>query len=373
MFVHKSLVALLAFCIASAVSTHPTPEGVHKRHVRARAIRARSCKPHTLVSSSAISTTSGSTPTSTDEASTSRTQATSSTLSSSSPSPSPTTNTASNTNSALAVLAPLKALQSWSTSPDAKNALPLSDSTFNPFDLLSALSHSYVNAPDGRLSMKATYPEGSYNFQHDPQGGFSFYAPGPSNVDLTTAKEVTLGYSVFFEDGFDFNIGGKLPGIYGGDSDDVAVSCSGGRRDNRCFSSRMMWRTKGAGEMYTYLPPAYDANDNVCNIPPFSTCNDEYGASVGRGSFTFEAGKSNPVSMRIRLNDAGQQNGELELWANGQSVINVGGLVLRDSDDGRIRGIQMQTFFGGSDTKFASPKTQSSYFRDFTVAITEKL
>jgi hypothetical protein len=108
-----------------------------------------------------------------------------------------------------------------------------------------------------------------------------------------------------------------------------------------------MWRTNGAGEMYTYLPPGYDANDAVCNIPPFSTCNPTYGASVGRGAFAFKAGESNTVSMRVRLNDAGQSNGELEIWANGQSVISTSGLILRDSDAGRIRGIMMQTFFGG--------------------------
>jgi len=221
--------------------------------------------------------------------------------------------------------------------------------------------------------MKITYPEGSYNFQHEPLGGVSWYAPGPANVDLTTAKEVTFGYSVYFEDGFDFNIGGKLPGVYAGDSDEIAKSCSGGRRDDRCASVRLMWRKDGAGEVYTYLPPGYSANDNVCNVPPFSTCNPTYGASVGRGSYTWEAGKSTAVSMRVRLNDVGQQNGEIELFANGNSVVNVGGLVLRDSDDGRIRGIQMQSFFGGSTADYASPKTQNSYFRDFTMAITEKL
>ena len=31
--------------------------------------------------------------------------------------------------------------------------------------------------------------------------------------DLTDAKEATLTYSVLFEDDFDFNMGGKLPGI----------------------------------------------------------------------------------------------------------------------------------------------------------------
>lgn len=114
------------------------------------------------------------------------------------------------------------------------------------------------------------------------------------------------------------------------------------------MSARLMWREDGEGEFYTYLPPSYAANDNVCDVPPFSTCNPTYGASVGRGSFNWEAGKSTAVSMRVRLNDVGKQNGELQLWTNGESVINVGGLVLRDSAAGRIRGIQMQTFFGGA-------------------------
>ena len=108
-----------------------------------------------------------------------------------------------------------------------------------------------------------------------------------------------------------------------------------------------MWRTDGAGELYTYLPPDYDENQAVCDIPPFSTCNDVYGASVGRGAWTFATGNRTTIAQRVRLNDAGVANGELEVFVGGTSLINVGGLILRDSDDGRIRGLQMQTFFGG--------------------------
>lgn len=61
--------------------------------------------------------------------------------------------------------------------------------------------------------MQAHYPKGSYTFTHSPEGGLSFYAPGPSDVDLTTAKEATFGYSVMFEDGFEWQKGGKLPGL----------------------------------------------------------------------------------------------------------------------------------------------------------------
>lgn len=117
-------------------------------------------------------------------------------------------------NNELSALFPVSGSgKTWSTSPLSDSPLPLSDSTLNPIKVLSTLSHDYVSAPDGKKAMKAHYPKGSYTFEHDPQGGISFYAPGPSSVDLTTAKEATLGYSVFFEEGFSFNKGGKLPGL----------------------------------------------------------------------------------------------------------------------------------------------------------------
>ncbi|KAJ2927100.1 hypothetical protein H1R20_g9978, partial [Candolleomyces eurysporus] len=185
----------------------------------------------------------------------------------------------------------------------------------------------------------ASFPQGSYTFKNQPQGGFSFYAPGPPQVDLTEAKEATFGYSVYFPDGFAFNKGGKLPGFY------------------------------GDGEMYTYLPPGFDSNNKVCDIPPYSECNPTYGASIARGSFRFATGAWTTVAERVKLNDPGQSNGELQLWVNGRSVIDINGLVLRDSDAGKLRGIQFQTFFGGSTSDWASPKDQEVYFSDPSVAI----
>ncbi|KAI0781510.1 polysaccharide lyase family 14 protein [Trametes elegans] len=273
---------------------------------------------------------------------------------------------------ATSKLFPVSDDTSWSVSSQVANALPLSDATFRPTHNIKALSHDYVKAPDGVESLKAHYPQGSFKLSAKPQGGLSFYAPGPSSVDLTTAKEATLTYSVFFEDDFDFVKGGKLPGFYGGDDDNVAVSCSGGRRDDVCFSVRFMWRTKGAGELYTYLPPSKAANQAVCDIPPFSTCNDVFGASVGRGSFNFGAGTRTTIGQRVRLNDPGKANGEIELFVEGKSVFVVPGLELVTSNKGRIRGIQMQTFFGGGSESFATPKDQNTFFGDFSVAITEK-
>jgi hypothetical protein len=61
--------------------------------------------------------------------------------------------------------------------------------------------------------MEALYPKGSWILHHDIPGGFSFYAPGPRNVDLTRAKEATFAYSVMFEKDWEWNLGGKLPGF----------------------------------------------------------------------------------------------------------------------------------------------------------------
>jgi hypothetical protein len=113
-----------------------------------------------------------------------------------------------------------------------------------------------------------------------------------------------------------------------------------------------MWRGEGAGELYTYLPPftdqRYAANEKQCNVAPMSDCNPTYGASVGRGAFHFTAGAWTTVSQRVKLNDVGQANGELELFVNGVSVTKVDGLILRARATGKMRGIQAQTFFGGT-------------------------
>ncbi|KAG6918569.1 hypothetical protein DXG01_013370 [Tephrocybe rancida] len=349
------------------------------RHGRRSSCHPRSAVP---VSSAAPSSTSKPIPNNNGSNNTSVVKDTSSTVKSTKTSSAvaspPTTTKGLATSGRLASLFPVSGFsKSWSTSSLDSNSLPLSDATLRPTKLISALSHNYVAAPDGKEAMKAHYPKGSYTYTHSPQGGLSFYAPGPSNVDLSTAKEATFGYSVYFDAGFDFNKGGKLPGLYGGNSDSEATSCSGGRRSDACFSARLMWRADGAGEFYTYLPPYTDsrfaANKVQCGIKPVSDCNPVYGASVGRGSFDFKAGAWTTVSERVRLNDVGKANGELELFVNGKSVINVSGLILRASSSGKIRGIQMQTFFGGSSPDFASPKDQNSYFSDFSVAITETL
>ncbi|KAJ7704483.1 polysaccharide lyase family 14 protein [Mycena rosella] len=257
----------------------------------------------------------------------------------------------------LAALFPVSnSVAEWTTLPGAPGALTLSDATLKPFKVMSGTTHDYVAAPDGKLAMEAIYPKGLYK---EPRGGSSFYAPGPDTVDFTTARELTFGYSIMFPQGFQFVKGGKLPGIY-----------------PTCFSARLMWRPQGAGELYTYLPdpsdPKYAANEKLCTMPQ-SQCNPTYGASISRGAFTFPTGEWLTVSERMKLNTAGQADGELELFVGGKSVISATWIIIRDSDEGRMRGIQFQTFFRSATADWASPVNQTAFFTDFSVAIISTL
>ncbi|WVN90900.1 uncharacterized protein L203_106145 [Cryptococcus depauperatus CBS 7841] len=244
-----------------------------------------------------------------------------------------------------------KGTSSWTTSDGSLSC----ESALKP--LTAGKLADSGNAPDGSVALYASYPAGTYGLS---VAGFSFYSQGAhSGVAVDTAKEVMLSYSVFFEDDFDFVKGGKMPGLYGGQSLSQAKSCSGGRQEGRnsCFSARLMWRTNGAGEIYDYLPVSYTGTD------------DGYGESIERGAFSWATGKWQTVAIRVKLNDAGQANGEQEVVVDGESKIKITGVTFATEADTKIYGIMAQTFFGGHSEEWASPKDQKLYFKDWTLAV----
>lgn len=109
---------------------------------------------------------------------------------------------------------------------------------------------------DPHSLLQIFYPQGSINPGSDIQGGADFYA---SPLDLSRARSVSLEYSVFFPVGFEWALAGKLPGLYGGHT-----GCSGGNNARTCFSTRLMWRKEGKGELYLVckrpIQSYYDAN-----------------------------------------------------------------------------------------------------------------
>lgn len=90
-----------------------------------------------------------------------------------------------------------------------------------------------------------------------------------------------------------------------------------------------MWRKRGGGEMYAYLPKNEQAQ-SLCQTKEV-VCNQEYGYSLGRDSFSWKTQKWNTVTQIINLNTVGKQDGTATLQYNGQTVFSVGSLVYRTS------------------------------------------
>ena len=181
------------------------------------------------------------------------------------------------------------------------------------------------------------YPAKSVDPAQDPVGGADFYA---TPLPLDNANNVTLQYSVYFPPDFNWMQGGKLPGLYGGH-----MQCSGGNDATSCFSTRLMWRGGGKGELYLVCnfcrvplivlmllqyAPKDKQTTSLCHTPPQSLCDAAYGLSIGRGSFNFTAGNWTQVRQTVVLNTPGEQNGGFKLEVNGQPIMDVNDVFYRD-------------------------------------------
>lgn len=259
----------------------------------------------------------------------------------------------------------------WSTNPAFKGAIALSDEALRATKVIARLSHPVVEM-QGKKAMQISFAKDSYAYRSKALGGVSFYAPGPANQPITNAKVFTFAFAVLFEEGFQFNIGGKLPGVYGGTSEEVASGCSGGRRDDACFSTRLMWRKNGEAELYAYLPPSAKAQNKkaVCSASNTS-CDGDYGWSLGRGKWDWTPGTWQTVAQKVTLNDPGKNNGQVVIYVDGKEVYTADNIVMRMSDKSVPRGMMVQSFFGGHDITWASPKNQKAYFSDFSMAVLE--
>jgi hypothetical protein len=154
---------------------------------------------------------------------------------------------------------------------------------------------------------------------------------------------------VRFPTGFDFVKGGKLPGLYGG-------KVTSGRKipnGSDGLSTRYMWRTKGAGEVYAYLPTSQD-----------------HGTSLGRGDWSWPTGRWACVEQEVRLNDPGSDDGVVTVWLDDHRVSTQTGLTFRDRTSLQIDGLFFSTFFGGGDASWATPLQQHADFADFRMSAT---
>lgn len=205
------------------------------------------------------------------------------------------------------------------------------------------------------LVLQVTYPQGSYSHG---TGGTQFINLWNSS-DGSQFNSMIASYEVAFDTNFDWVKGGKLPGIRGGLN---STGCSGGSEADgvSCFSSRIMWRQNGEGEVYAYIPET----GGICSQQNV-ICNSDFGISLSRGSFSFTAGQWSRITMLVQLNNPPSlANGNIQLYFNDALAINQTGLQIRTSSSLVANGLFFSTFFGGSDQTYATPQTTHTYFRN---------
>ncbi|XP_067664544.1 uncharacterized protein [Haliotis asinina] len=210
-----------------------------------------------------------------------------------------------------------------------------------------------ANPSSKKKVLRIFYKEGSYSGSGDYRGAQFYSRP------ISTRSCLTLDYKIYFANNFDFVRGGKLPGLWGGNLD-----CSGGRNADNCFSTRYMWRSGGAGAVYSYIPD--NQKSGFCDRDHVF-CNYDFGHDLGR-TWEFKIGEWQKIRQTVKLNSPGQTNGVLTVKFNRKKVLQMKELVFRESNSIEIEGIFFSTFFGGGSPSWATPVDTYTYFKDFKLS-----
>ena len=198
------------------------------------------------------------------------------------------------------------------------------------------------------------YPKRSYNPSGPIRGGFQFYA-SPS---VFPTMKVKFSYQVLFPKKFNWVKGGKLPGIWIG-----SIGANGGEHIDNGASFRLMWRDKGELEAYVYVPTNQSTNfiDKTQAIT-----NNEYGVSLWRGRFNITAGSWTNISLVVVMNTATDKyDGVISLTVN--NITTTFDQMYWGDSHLDIAGLMMHTFFGGSDSSWATTTDQTVSFKNFQV------
>ena len=210
----------------------------------------------------------------------------------------------------------------------------------NQMDKFASISSS--EAHRGNNSLKMSYPANEQS-----NAGAQWLIP--------EQKEYYFSYWVKFDQNFDFDgnkySGGKLPGLGEGDL------ASGGTKPNgdNGFTSRYMWREGGQATVYLYHmdQPGTYGEDILLK------------GADGQDKY-FQPGKWHNMVQRVQVNDAGQANGEMDVWMDNEQVLEMDGLRLNNGQG--IDTAYFSTFHGGNGSDWWPGQTVSAHFDDFVVS-----
>ncbi len=217
------------------------------------------------------------------------------------------------------------------------------------------LSNSKVVTDESNnRALEVFYQKGSYASPNSQVGTSStiFHIDfSPKGIGIGKHEDLYFRYMVKFEDKFEFQKSGKLPGLAGGNSN------SGGNPPDGYdgWSGRLSWTKNGGIINYMYIP----------GIEKYGK---QFPWSLNGRTTLLTPGKWQCLEMHYSLNDPGKNNGVIQGWIDEQLALERHDINFRNTDSLKIDNIMFDTFFGGDTPDFASPKDQTAQFDNFVVA-----
>ena len=117
----------------------------------------------------------------------------------------------------------------------------------------------------------------------------------------------------------------------------------------------MMWRVDGAIVQYVYHP---DQPESYGEDFPWTAEGDP---------LFFQPGQWYEVVHEIQMNTPGLNDGSITAWLDGELALEAEGMRFRDIDDFAIDGMYFSTFFGGSNSSWATTADETVLFDDFVI------
>lgn len=219
---------------------------------------------------------------------------------------------------------------------------------------------------------------------------------GKSSASATPkpAKAYTLTYDMYFEPGFDFAKGGKLPGLAASAFDSGCTEDGSTKRQPENWSERLMWRANGRVQLYSYdqsRPSGSCGVERTIDLEPGDAEFEQPGVIPSDAKFRLKGGIWYTVRLSVRVNDNDSvtyltnADGSYQLDADGfkqpltgNGAVNLAirtadgsskrqlvfsHVALRDECDGPcgstvpdspaawVNAVFFSTFFGGNETK----------------------
>lgn len=206
-------------------------------------------------------------------------------------------------------------------------------------------------------TLRVKYPKGGLGPQ-ETGVQFPIVFRNMKNSENALYREAYFKYYVKFEKGFDFNKGGKLPGLMGGGD---SWGRSGGNQPDGTngWTLRFMWRNNGELVIYAYVPKSNNGKWG----------SQTWGQDISTG-INAQPEQWYCIEQYVNVGTPGKDNGILKVWINGKEEISIDDMLFWDiqNNAGKIGGVYFSTFHGGNTRDWAPRNDSYARFDGLVVA-----